>query len=53
MRYGFDCDMKLKKLVYLGFSSIKLEDSCWQELDGLTDVRVLVADESEQRQYRT
>lgn len=38
--------MKLQKLVCLGFSGSELEDTYWQELDGLVEQRVLVADET-------
>ncbi len=39
--------MKLQKLLCLGFSGSELEDNHWQELDSLTEQRVLVASEAE------
>jgi glycerate dehydrogenase len=39
--------MKLQKIVCLGFSGGELEDNYWKELDGLTENRVLVANEAE------
>lgn len=39
--------MRLQKVVCLGFSGAELEDNYWQELDSLTEMRVLAADETE------
>lgn len=39
--------MKLTKIVCLGFSGAEFEDNYWQELDGLTDKRVIVPSEAE------
>jgi phosphoglycerate dehydrogenase-like enzyme len=38
--------MTLQKIACLGFSGSELEDDHWQELDKLTEQRVLVAEES-------
>jgi glycerate dehydrogenase len=39
--------MKLQKIVCLGFSGSELEENYWQELDGLVEERILVADVNE------
>lgn len=39
--------MKFKKLLCLGFSGAELEDNYWQEIDSLTESRVLVANSIE------
>lgn len=39
--------MKLKKIAYLGFNGSELDDNYWQELDELSEQRVLTADEAE------
>lgn len=39
--------MRLHKILCIGFSGSELDDSYWQELDGLADARVILASEAE------
>jgi hypothetical protein len=38
--------MKLKKMVCLGFVGSELEDSYWEEIDGVTYTRILIASDA-------